>query len=141
LRTLEYEILIVREVFKEGFFKAVLYDNGIIEIIWDETIEVIEVIHLNKIREAIFDLGGGQKMPLYFSAHDFLNISVDARKDAASDEGGKYTLANAVLIDSLAKKIVFNFFMTINKPKIPTKGFSNREDAFAWLSRFNKSLV
>ncbi len=129
-------MLKVKESYVENILKAVLYDNGIIEIIWDTSIQEIEVIHLKKMQQTVFELGGGKKMPLYFSIHEFLGISGEARKYATSEEGVKYTLATTVLVDNLAKKILLNFFMHVNKPRVPTKGFTNREDCFLWLEKF-----
>ena len=138
LNTEENQMAVIKEVLVENSFKAIYYNNGVIEIIWDSLLETVEVIHLNQIREVLNNLGGGQKMPLFFSFHAFLTISPDARKDAATYEGGRYTLANALLIDNLAKKILFNFFLKINKPKIPTKGFLTREEAIDWLLKLQK---
>jgi hypothetical protein len=126
---------IVRELIIEKILKALLYDNGVIEIVWDKSIEIIEVIHLSEMQKAVCKLGKGKKMPLHFTVHEFLQISDAARKHATSDEGITYSLAITVLIDNLAKKILFNFFMNVNKPKIPTKSFTNKEDAFLWLEQ------
>jgi hypothetical protein len=122
------------------FLDALLYENGIIEIVWNTNIEIIEVEHLTQMRQAICDLGNGKKMPVFFTAHDFLQLSKEGAKYAASEEGVTYTLANAVLIDSLAKKLVFNFFLKFNEPIAPTKGFTNREDAFDWLEGMKNTL-
>lgn len=129
---------IVKEVIIENYLKAILYDNGIIEIIWDTSIEIIEVIHLVEMQKAVCELGNGKKMPLHFTVPEFLQIGDAARKYATSNEGVTYSLAITVLIDNLAKKILFNFFMNVNKPKIPTKSFTNREDAFLWLEQIHK---
>jgi hypothetical protein len=72
-------------------------------------------------------------MPLFFAAHEFLAISHEGRLFSASIEGLTYSCANAVLIDSLPKKILFNFFMKFNRPVALTRGFTTREEAFSWL--------
>jgi hypothetical protein len=71
----------------------------------------------------------------------FLHLSKDGAKYATSVEGTKYSLAIAVISDNLAKKILVNFFLSINKPIVPTKGFSNQKDAFVWLSKFRKGTI
>ncbi len=109
------------------------YLNGIVEISWDTQLKEINKEHLIQIKKNIGEVGGGKKMPVYISTIDFLAISDSGRKYSASDEGQAFTLANAVLIDNLAKKILFNFYMNINKPKTPTKAFGTKEDAFTWL--------
>lgn len=131
---------VVKEIAKGDHLKAMLYNSGVIEIVWNTNIETIEVIHLAAMQNAVCELGGGKKTPLFFTIHDFLQISADARKYATSAEGVKYSLVIAVLVDSLAKKLLFNFFETINKPIVPTKGFTNKEDAFVWLEKMGKGL-
>lgn len=132
------QLNIVNKIVAEGYLIATLYTNGVIEIVWDSSLEMIDVIHLTKMQEAVRELGAGKKMPLLFIPHDFLNVNKEGGKYAASDEGVKYTLAIAVLIDNLAKKLLLNFFSTINKPKVPTKGFSTKEEAFTWLLKQHK---
>ena len=99
-------ISVVKEKFVENYFNAILYNNGIIEITWDTAITQIEVDHLAKVQEIVAELGGGKKMPLYFSIHEFLGISKEARQYATSREGVTYTLATTVIVDNLAKKII-----------------------------------
>jgi hypothetical protein len=129
-------VKIVNEVMVKNFLQARLRDDGIIEIKWDPSLEIIEVMHLTKMQETVKELGEGKRMPLLFQPHDFLTVSKDGSLYATSDEGVKYTLAIAVLIDNLAKRLLLNFFLNFNKPKVPTKGFSNKEDALRWLLRF-----
>ncbi|MDP4637957.1 MAG: hypothetical protein NWS40_08660 [Crocinitomicaceae bacterium] len=133
MKTQTSNFSIVNEFHVDNILRSILYENGIIEIVWDTNIELIEVPHLKHAQKAIAVLGNGNKMPIFFTAHEFLAVSKDGSVFAASTEGVKYTLANAVLIDSLPKKILFNFFLNFNRPIAPTKGFTNREDAFSWL--------
>jgi len=130
--------LIVKEVHHQNFLKAFLHNKGIIEIHWDPSIDNIETIHLKKMQETVYELGAGQKMPLLFMPHEFLHLTDEGAKYAVSDEGVRYTLAIAVLVDDLAKKLLFNFFLRINKPKKPTKGFSTKAEAFEWLLEIQK---
>lgn len=135
------KLKIVKELVDEGHLTASLYNNGIIEINWEPSLQIIDVIHLTKMQEVVCELGNGKKMPLLFMPHDFLHLSKEGAKYATSTEGTKYSLAIAVLSDNLAKKILMNFFLSINKPIVPTKGFSNQKDAFTWLSKFKKGTI
>lgn len=135
---IDKNISVVKEVSVEASFKAILFSNGIIEIIFNQDIQTVKEKHIAQIRQVVYELGEGKKMPVFLSSGDFVNISDEGRKYAATEEVGRYTLANAVLIDNLAKKIIFNFFLNLNKPKTPTKGFSNRNDAFQWLEKLHK---
>jgi hypothetical protein len=117
----------------EGVLIASLNSSGIIEIEWDTSIKLIEPEHLLKAKEAIFKLGEGKKMPIYFSTHDFIQSSPESQSLAISEEYTQYTLAVAVLINSFALRISMKFFNRLYKPKIPTKGFNTKKDAFTWL--------
>jgi len=52
---------------------------------------------------------------------DFININAEAKAFTASKKGEKYSLSNAVLINNFAKALVFNFYLKINIPNVPTK--------------------
>jgi len=119
-------------------FIANLYSNGIIELIWDESIDEVALDHMWMVRDAVKDLGKGEKMPMYIVTHGFLRINKKAKLFAASAEGQKYTLANAVLVDNPGKRILFNFFMLFFKPATPIKPVSNQEEAFASLLEMKK---
>ncbi len=122
-------------------FIANLYANGIIEVIWDQSIAEVELDHMWMVRDAVKDLGKGEKMPMYIVTHGFLRINKEAKLFAASSEGQKYTLANAVLVDNPGKRILFNFFMLFFKPATPTQPVSNQEEAFSWLLEMKKQAA
>jgi hypothetical protein len=72
-------------------------------------------------------------MLIYISTNGFVNLNDEAKKYSASDEAIEYSSAYAIFIDSLPKKLVFNFVINIFKPKIPVKSFTIKENAFEWL--------
>ncbi len=133
MKTQTSNISIVNEIYVDNTLRSILYDNGIIEIVWDENLELIEVHHLVHAQNSIRNLGEGNKMPIYMTFHEFLIVNNEGKEFASSPEGVKFTQATALLIDSLPKKILFNFFVKFNKPVAPTKGFTTREEAFSWL--------
>lgn len=133
MKTQTNNLIIVNEIVVNDVLHSILYENGIIEIVWNVKIDIIDVHHLKHAQNSIASLGQGKKMPIFFTAHEFLTVSEEGRVFAASKEGVNYTLVNAVLIDSLPKKILFNFFINFNRPIAPTKGFTTKEDAFEWL--------
>ncbi len=123
----------VAEEVKEEIYTARLLSNGIIDIAFNPKLEIIDKVHLQALKESIGKLGKGKKMPVYFNIAPFLNISPEGQAYSVLPESQEFALANAVLVDSLAKKIAFNFFIAINKPLTPIKAFGSKEDAFEWL--------
>ena len=71
---------------------------------------------------------------------------IDARDGSMTSEGrtyaaevGKdYFIAAAIISDSLAVRLVVNFFNTFYKNTVPFKMFANEEDARKWLRTFKK---
>lgn len=122
------------------YYQIALLDCGVIEINWAQDIDEVTVELLMELKSIIFNFGKGEKMPVFISTLNFLNINQEARKFAASKSGQEYTLANAVLIDNLGKNIMFNFFLKINRPVTPTKAFRTREEALEWLISLPKPI-
>lgn len=127
------ELSIIDTFHLKDVFKADLYDNSIIEVNWNPDLIEIEKQHLVSLTNAVKALGKGKKMRLYITTFDFLAINSEGRKYSSTAKAELYTLANAVLIDSLAKKILFNFYLKFDKPNVPTKAFQLRSEAFEWL--------
>ena len=45
-------------------------------------------------------------------------------------------IAEALVVKSLANRILVNFYLTVKKPMIPAKMFNNKESALKWLNTF-----
>ncbi|MCB0477661.1 MAG: hypothetical protein KDC84_05835 [Crocinitomicaceae bacterium] len=114
-------------------FMLNLLSNGIVEINFDDDFYDIKVEHLMEVEEGMRYLGKGKKLPFFFNSKDFLGIDKDAVAYSKSAESGKFTLANAVLVDNQAKKLIYNFYFRIKPPSVTTKAFKTKEDAFEWL--------
>jgi hypothetical protein len=52
-----------------------------------------------------------------------------AREFSASKDGLRFSIAEALVVQNLAQKIVVSFFKKINKPAKPSKAFNTEEEA------------
>lgn len=113
--------------------------NGIIENIIKENVAV-EYDDVLKIKQVNQSLAKGKKYALLVSSEPFATITKEARELSASKEFANTTLAKAILIESLGQRLVVNFYLSINKPKIETKMFSiqEKEIAIEWLKSIMK---
>jgi len=68
-------------------------------------------------------------------AHDTMTISPEGR-DYASKHGFNFFNASAVINDSLAIRLIVNFFNVFYKQPVPFKMFAREEDALEWLNSF-----
>ena len=117
----------------EGVFTVVLHESNIIEVSWSNEVKEIEKNHLIQLNQAFEKLGKGKKMRVYINILDFMNFNEESRAYSTTEQAERFTLASAVQIDNLAKKILFNFYLKFNKPNIPIRAFSDRDQAFKWL--------
>lgn len=117
----------------ENVFKLSMLDTGIILVEWSEEIVEITKEHLILLVTEIKDLGGGKRMRVFVGTQDFSKINKEAMEYSSTPESSKYTLANAVLVNNLAKKILFNFYMKFDKPTVPTRAFRSQQEGFDWL--------
>lgn len=74
--------------------------------------------------------------PLLISGGDFMSDQKESKTFNSSQEVLQYCSAIAFLSDSVAKKLLANFFITLNKGKIPMRFFNTEEEALKWLSNF-----
>jgi len=70
-------------------------------------------------------------------------VSMDkkAREYLASDDGVKGVIAAAIVVGSPFTSFMANFFVSVNRPKMPVRIFSNAKDALKWLQKFRKINV
>jgi hypothetical protein len=62
-----------------------------------------------------------------------VTITKEAMEFGASAEANEFLIAQAILVHSLANRLLGNFIIKFHKPKAPTKLFNDREAALAWL--------
>jgi hypothetical protein len=86
--------------------------------------------------EAAAQIGGGKAYPNLVIIETFLNADAESRQYAASEESNRYTIADAFVVNSVALKLIGNFYIKVNKPVRPTRIFSTEEDAVNWLYTF-----
>jgi hypothetical protein len=109
--------------------------DGIMHLAIKDEIEVTveDIIAMN---EAVGRIGDGRKYPNLITVGRYTSISKEAREFAAGDEANKYTLADGYVLHSFHQKILANFFIKINKPKLPVKFFNHENEAVEWLKQF-----
>jgi hypothetical protein len=79
------------------------------------------------------DITENKLMCFIFLAADNVTFTKEARDNAILIEDQSMVGASALVVSSLAYKIIANFYMKVQKPKRPLKAFGNENDAVAWL--------
>jgi hypothetical protein len=112
-----------------------LRSDGIIQVDIKPEVE-ITVEEIKAGVAVIEEIGGGLKYPILFLAGEYSLPSDQARSFLAKSTSKTFALAEAYVIHSFSQKIVGNFYLKVNKPKRPTKIFTNEDEAIEWLKSF-----
>ncbi len=78
-------------------------------------------------------LGNYKKYPNIIQFEDYINTTKDAREFAASNESNIYTICDAFVVQKTALKLLGNFYLSVHKPKSPTRIFDDLESAVKWI--------
>jgi hypothetical protein len=93
-----------------------------------------------EIRKRILSLCPNQKFAVLVDGSNYFSTTAELRELIASDTFTQLRFATAICTQSLAGKIIGNFFIKVNKPASPTKIFSSEKLAFEWLTHLSLSL-
>jgi hypothetical protein len=106
--------------------------DGILWLILKEDAD-LDVEEVKEFTSACEKLSGNEPYFLISDARVNLTISSEGRKAAASQQISPLLVANAVLVNNVAVRMVANFFTAVNKPHFKYKVFNNETEALAWL--------
>lgn len=111
--------------------------------IYKDTNEVIHVILHVGIKMDYYDaldqylviksLSGSKPVLKLIDSRVNWSVLPKARKFLAGKEVKEKTLARAIVLNSALKSVLLNFFNELNKPEVPTKVFTDYDQAYAWL--------
>lgn len=115
---------------------VLLRKDGILEVSCKNDFEY-DVEHIREILQAYSCLlKKGEKAPVLIVSEEYTSITSAGMKYSAGPEGTKYSKAEAFVIHSLFQKMLANFYLNFNKPKVPTRFFNEYTEAEKWLKNF-----
>lgn len=68
----------------------------------------------------------------------YTTVDKDTRNHVAKGDGARFSVAEAFIINSLAHKLIANFYIKFEKPQKPTAFFRDIPSAELWLKGFIK---
>lgn len=96
-------------------------------------IKEVDLDMVKKITEYRLSVQHGTKHFLLSNIKAIKSSTKAARDYMASEEGCQGVIAAAVLIDSAISSMIGNFFISISKPLVPTRIFTDESEAKKWL--------
>lgn len=86
--------------------------------------------------KGIIELTENLPTPFVIMAGEHVIITKDAKENASFLEDKSPVCASAIVVSNLAYRLLADFFIKMQKPKIPYKTFTNKEKAFEWCKQF-----
>jgi hypothetical protein len=112
-----------------------LDERGFLRIAFNDTDDEIDFDEIKQQIDACYIISEGKPIPVLIDVRNGKkNLSPEARNYAGKQNPYKHLkLAEALLINSLAQRIMANFFIKFNKHHHPSKVFTREETAVKWL--------
>jgi hypothetical protein len=128
---LDPEITITKQMeIPEAFIR--MRSDDIVHVYYKENVTLD--VELQDRMELMFqEITGNIKTGFIFQSGEGVILTDEARENAIKLEKNSPVKASAVIISNLASRIIANFFIKMNKPKIPHKLFGTVEEAAKWL--------
>lgn len=122
------------------YAKAQLFDTKLIrlEILGNRMIGKDEAKEMN---ETIGVLSRGREAMVLIVANEVSQFTKEAVEFSVSEEGMRYTDADALVVKSITQRITANIYLKLNRPKKPSRIFNSEKDATRWLYSLQEELV
>lgn len=114
-----------------------LIEEGILRIKLLENSE-IDIVESKAMQQVSLEMTKGKKFVALVDARTQVVVSKESREWGSSEEGQKNMLAQAIIVDSLANKLIGNFIIQFHKPIAKTRLFADEREAIAWLREQKK---
>lgn len=113
----------------------IIRDDGIISIEYKENTE-INVELQDKLYVIFRKICSDGERPFLFKAMDHCQVTPEAKINAIKKEDIFPGSATAVVAQSLAYKLIANFYVKVKRPKKPFRVFNDEDAAVEWLLGF-----
>jgi hypothetical protein len=118
----------------ENDFVIIRIKNGILFLKYKK--EIMDLPCATNVVEARLKISKGISYPLFVDISNVKNTTKEARSYTSKGDAALLVSATALWGTSELTKVMANFFLTINKPEVPVRFFSDREKALQWLQQF-----
>jgi len=110
-------------------------DLGILIQSYNENTELTEKDALEEIK-LYGKIIPKKKRPILIDIGNIRTVERNAKSVYASEEAAEFLSATALIISNPVSRIMGNFYMGINKTKMPVRMFTSTGDARKWLKDF-----
>jgi len=109
-----------------------LIEEGILQVCLLENAE-IDIDESKLMQQVSLSITGDKKFVALIDARAEVILSKESREWGSTAEGQKNLVAQAIVVNSLANRLVGNFIIKFHKPIAKTRLFSDKRSALLWL--------
>ena len=113
-------------------FTLLLIREDLIQLQIKEGVEIGES-EVRKIAEGYEKLTKNKPYAVIVNAKAFSSVTKKAREVSANELYSPNRVGSAIMVENLGQQLLASFYINVNKPKVPTRIFQNREKAIEWL--------
>lgn len=119
-------------------YVTMFVENGIFYMCYKS----LELLEINIAKTIVQDRLAFKKGIFYPSLFDIREVkqSTKEARDYMANEGNDLVLASAILVSSPVLRMMANFYIMVNKPKNPTRMFTDKDGAVEWLNQFKSQF-
>ena len=118
----------------ETAYMTLWIDDGILHCKFCDSLDMDLDIAKNCVGERV-TFSNFTSYPCLIDMKGLVSVTKEAREYMAAD-GSLFITAGALLVNNSLTKMLGNLFLNINKPKVPTRIFTEEEEAKKWLKQF-----
>lgn len=86
-------------------------------------------------------VSGGITRPLVADVRNLKYVDSEALKYLASEEAVQFVSAIAIIKETPIQNLFANFYLKLNKPRVPTRLFSTKDKALRWVELFKEKML
>jgi hypothetical protein len=110
-------------------------ENDIVSFKYSPNLEITLSIAVELVKNRLEYTNGKSKFVLV-DVNNIKSTTKEAREYMSDVNGGlKGILGGAFVSSNMLTTVIINLFLKINKPSVPARFFTDREDALIWLKR------
>ncbi|RYD78222.1 MAG: hypothetical protein EOP53_11580 [Sphingobacteriales bacterium] len=122
------------KIFEDEFVQLSIEDNILHGLIYTEHMTLEDARKMVDSRLKALD---GKTYPTFIDISRLKSITKEARDYLAEGKAIENLSATAFYANSAVSNLVASFFLSYSKPNLPTKVFSDKNEALLWLKQQN----
>ena len=126
----------MKESYFENDYIQLWIEDGIVYEVFKPNSKSLDLENAKIVVRDRLKVSNQVSRPLFVDLCNLLSADMDARKYMAKGEALHYLNATAILVKNQLSKLLAEIYIRINKPAIPTKFFSNKNEAIHWLEKY-----